>query len=136
LFAGTHTEASRKASGRSGITNGSPLGLLRGVDMRSMVGRRYKDLVRQIVVDQGGEARIAETRLQLIRRFAAGSCLAEALETRMANGEDIDVEQHCQLSSTLVRLSTRLGLDRHQREVPSLKDYLASQRSIDNEAAE
>ena len=133
MFTGTATAVDQKRKGRARLTNGGVLGLLSGVDMRSVVGRRYKDLVRAIVVDQGGEARISEVRLQLIRRFAAGSCLTEEMESRMANGEEIDVEQHCQLSSTLVRLSSRLGLDRTPREVelsPIFGDGLKDQAAV------
>ena len=91
--------------------------------------------MHEIVRDAGGEARVASVRMQLVRRYAALSCLAEAAEARLAAGETIDAMEHCQIASTRVRLASRLGLDRHQREVPSLRDYL-SQREIDSEAGE
>lgn len=50
--------------------------------------------------------------MQLVRRFAAASVLAEQMEGRLANGEQIDIAEHAQLSSTLVRLTNHLGLDR------------------------
>ena len=118
------------------MTNRAGIGLLDNVDMRSVAGRRYRDICRQIVIDQGGADRIAETRLQLIRRFAAGSCLAEAMEAKMAQGEEIDVERLCALGSMLVRIASRIGLNRTAREIPSLEQYLASKSQpaeIDNE---
>lgn len=51
---------------------------------------------------------LSEVRIQLIRRFAASAVLAEAIEARQASGETIDVTEHYQLSSTLVRLATRI----------------------------
>ena len=56
-----------------------------------------------------GPTRCSETRMQLIRRFASGAVLAEALEARLANGEEVDISEHAQLSSTLVRLAQRSG---------------------------
>jgi hypothetical protein len=43
--------------------------------------------------------------MQLIRRFASGAVLAEALEARLARGENVDISEYALLSSTLdVRL--------------------------------
>jgi hypothetical protein len=111
------------------VTNGGDV--LTGVDGRSLIARRYRDIASAIVADQGGAERLAEARMQLIRRFAAGAVLAEGLEADMANGKSIDVAQHSLLASTLVRLASRIGLNRHAREiVPSLAEYL-TQRDQD-----
>jgi hypothetical protein len=100
---------------RSRITNGKDL--LPGIDGRSAAARRYRDIVGAILVDQGGADLCSESRLQLIRRFAAAAVLAEQLEGRLANGEQIDVAEHATLSSTLVRLATRIGIERVPRDV-------------------
>jgi hypothetical protein len=69
----------------------------------------------------------------LIRRFAAAAVIAEQLETRLANGEEIDVQKHSTLSSTLVRLSNKIGISRVARDItPTLADYL--KQEIDGEA--
>jgi hypothetical protein len=109
---------------RSAITNGSRL--LEGVDQRSPIARRYRDIVSQIVSDQGGADQCSESRLQLIRRFAAASVLAEQLEAKLARGEQISIAEHATLSSTLVRLANRIGVERRPRDVtPTLAEYLA-----------
>jgi uncharacterized membrane protein YccC len=78
-----------------------------------------------ICADQGGADRLSESRLQLIRRFAACSVLAEQMEAQLVAGEEIDITVHSQLASTLVRLSSRLGIDRRARTViPDLRDYI------------
>lgn len=75
--------------------------------------------------DQGGADGMSEARLQLCRRFAASACMAEGMEANLANGKQIDIGEHCLLSSTLVRLASRIGLNRHAREiVPSVAQYL------------
>jgi hypothetical protein len=91
--------------------------VLPNVDGRSAVARRYRDIASAILADQGGETVCSETRQELIRRFAASAVVAEAMEAKLANGGDIDVPAHCQLSSTMVRIAHRIGVDRIPRDV-------------------
>jgi hypothetical protein len=119
------------ATNRARLSNCADL--LPGVtDGRSARARRFRDLVGNIVSDSGGPDRMAEARLQLIRRFSAASVLAEGLESRLVNGEQIDVGEHATLCSTLVRLAGRIGIDRRARNVtPTLQDYLADKAEIE-----
>jgi hypothetical protein len=117
--------APRKAEARSRISNGRDL--LPGIDGRSTVARRYRDIAGAILVDQGGINHCSESRKQLIRRFAAAAVLAEQMEARLANGQEINVSEHALLCSTLVRIGQRIGIDRLPKDVsPSLADYLAT----------
>ena len=120
--------ARRKLTARARVSNGRDV--LPNVDGRSLIARRYRDISSAIVVDQGGIDRCSESRLQLIRRFAAAAVLAEQMESRLANGEEIDIAQHATLSSTLVRLAAKIGIDRIPRDVtPTLAQYLADRDS-------
>ena len=57
------------------------------------------------------------------------------LEARMVNGDAIDIATLCNLASTTVRLSQRLGLKRRARNVmPSVGQYLATQNSTSHRA--
>ena len=126
-----------KARNRSRISNGQEI--LPGVDQRLAIARRYRDLVAQIAIDQGGADRCSEIRMQLIRRFASGAVLAEELEARLARGEAVDIAEHALLSSTLVRLAQRIGINRVAKDLtPSLGDYLRSSPppDFDSESAE
>jgi hypothetical protein len=114
--------AVHKVPARSRVTNGRDI--LHGVDGRTATARRYRDLVANLISDAGGEDKISETRRQLIRRFSAQAVMAEQMEARLVMGEEIDLAQHCVVSSTLVRLASRLGINRSARLVPHLKDYL------------
>jgi len=99
--------------------------LLPGWDGRSAGARRYRDLVLEIVADQGGIENLAQARLQLIRRFAAASVLAESLEASLVDGKTIDIAEHAQLCSSLVRLAQRIGINRRLKNItPDLQDYL------------
>jgi hypothetical protein len=101
--------------------------LLPGVDGRTVVYRRFRDIASQIALDQGGVEQLSEARLQLVRRFAAAAVLAEQLEAALANGQEINVERHALLCSTLTRLAQRIGIDRRTRNVmPSVGEYLAT----------
>jgi len=120
----THRSLDRKSSRqRSRITNGRSL--LPDVDGRSLLARRFRDIQNAIVGDQGGPEHLSEARLQLIRRFAASAVLAEQLESKLANGEEIDVSQHALLCSSLVRIANKIGINRIAKDItPSLSDIL------------
>ena len=126
----------RKASARSRISNGADI--LPDVDGRSAVARRYRDIAAQIIADMGGASQCAEARIQLIRRFAAAAVLAEQMEAQLANGHLIEIADHALLSSTLVRLAQRIGIDRRSRDTtPSLSQYLQLRsKQIDAEPTE
>jgi hypothetical protein len=108
--------------GRSRISNGRDL--LPDVDGRSVIARRYRDIASAILIDQGGADRCSESRTQLIRRFAAAAVLAEQLESKLANGAEIDVQEHALLCSTLTRLAQRIGIDRVARNITTFGDLM------------
>ena len=113
----------RHPKARSRVSNGNTF--LHGIDGRSGLARRFRDVTAAILTDQGGAGTMAEARLQLIRRFAAAACLAEQMEARLANGEEIDIAEHAQLASTLVRIAQRIGIDRRAKNItPPLRDYI------------
>jgi hypothetical protein len=117
---------------RSRMTNGTAL--LPDVDGRSAIARRFKDITSAILADQGGAEQCSESRLQLVRRFAAAAVLAEQMESRLANGEQIDIQEHALVCSTLTRLAQRIGIERRARDVTP--DPLEYARRYDSEAAE
>jgi hypothetical protein len=124
-----------KPTARSRVTNNREI--LPGIDHRSPLARRYRDLVSQIAADQGGADHLSESRLQLIRRFSGAAALAEQVEARLVEGEQIDIGEYARLTSTLIRVSKRLGLDRIPRNVtPTLEQYLADSEPVEEPAAE
>jgi len=124
------TVADRKAVARSRVTNGADM--LPNTDGRSAVVRRFRDITSAILNDQPEHC--SEARLQLVRRFAAAACLAELMEARLANGEQIDIAEHALLSSTLCRLAQRIGINRRLKNVtPDLHDYLEATNRTDDD---
>jgi len=123
--------APRTSNNRSRVTNGREV--LPGVDQRSAIARRYHDVVSMIVGDQGGVDRLAEARLQLIRRFAASAVLAEQMEARLAAGEQINIAEHAQLTSSMVRVAQRIGINRRAKDItPTLAKYLQDKEEDDD----
>jgi hypothetical protein len=115
--------ARRKPEARSRVTNGSDV--LPGVDGRTEIARRFFDICQSLIQDAAGVDRCSEAKLQLIRRFAAAAVMAENLEAKLARGEEIDIQEHATLSSTLVRLGARIGINRVAKNItPSLSDIL------------
>ena len=115
----------RRIYGRDTLTNGSKT--LPDTDGRLRIARRFRGIANAVLADQGGASECSESRRQLIRRFSAACVLAEELEGRLARGEEIDVERHALLCSTLTRLAQRIGIDRRAKNItPSLGDYLRS----------
>ena len=122
----------KAALNRARVSNGGDI--LPGVDGRSWVARRYRDIAKAIVIDQGGQDRCAEARLQLIRRFAAAAVLAEQMEAKLANGEVINITEHALLTSTMVRVAQRIGINRRARDiVPTLATYLQTKQATADE---
>lgn len=120
---GRLSKVQRERAGRTALTNGKDL--LPDVDGRSLLYKRFKEIARLVAADQGGLDALSEARVQLVRRFAANCVLAEQIESDMCNGLDIDINQHTALSMALVRLGSRIGIDRRAKHVtPNLTDYL------------
>jgi hypothetical protein len=118
----TRRAGDRKVYGRSKITN--HVDLLPGMNGNNPQARRFRDLVNGFVADMGGIERCSEVKVGLLRRLAAVTTLSEAIEARVIEGQEVDIGTMCQLASTCMRLSVRLGLERVQKQVPSLDQYL------------
>ena len=133
--AGNPAITPRKPTARSRVSNGRDW--LAGVDQRSSIARRYRDLMAEAIADSGGLSECSQARLQLIRRLAALSVQLEQLEAKLAEGAEIDITEYTVLTSTLVRVVSRLGLERRSRDVtpPSVADYLKHKQQQLKEAA-
>jgi hypothetical protein len=70
---------------RAKVSNGTRV--LAGVDMRSVEGRRYLDLVASFAADLGGPDHLTETMKALIRSAAASVMASEALQAKIVRGE-------------------------------------------------
>jgi hypothetical protein len=98
--------------------------VLTGVDGRSLMARRFREISAAMAADLGND--LTEAQRHLIARAATLICWSEEREAELARGEEFDVALYSTVTNTLRRLLDTLGIERRPRDVtPSLHDYLA-----------
>ena len=101
--------------------------VLAGVDGRSLMARRFREIVTGIERDLGGD--LTEAQKHLLARAATLAVWSEERESDLANGIDFDAVQYATISNAMRRLLADLGLERRARDVTSLSDYIAGKAS-------
>lgn len=119
-------------SQRSRVTNGA---LLPGIDGRGAWVRRCKDIIREHLSDLGGVDNTSAAERSLIRRVATLTVELEALEAAFAtngsaNADQLDLYQRT--AGNLRRLLEAVGLQRRQKTLPTLSDYLRQRSNGDD----
>jgi hypothetical protein len=95
------------------------------IDRRSNAARVFDRLVADVQSDLGGRDQLSAIELALVEAFAGAAVTLDNLNTRLLLGQEIDLSQHAQAVSAMVRVASRLGLQRRAKPVESLQDYLA-----------
>jgi hypothetical protein len=80
----------------------------------------FDKLVSEIESDLGGADRLSTIERTLIEAYVGAAITLASLNTKLALGQPIDLSQHAQTISAMVRVASRLGLSRRAREVPNL----------------
>lgn len=117
---------------RSGQTRSGKLRLLSRdqLDGRTAAAKIFDRLVSDIEADLGGHAELSTIERALVEGFAGAALVLQHLNTRLALGQQIDLSEHAQAVSAMVRVASRLGLQRRSRDVtPTLSDYLRGSQS-------
>lgn len=97
---------------------------LAGVDGRSLVARRFREIYCNIETDLGGD--LTEAQRHLIARAATLALWCEERETELAAGSEFDASSYATISNALRRLLADLGLERRLKDAtPTLGQYLA-----------
>jgi hypothetical protein len=108
---------------RSAISNGS--WRLEGVDSRSALGRRFRDLCVSFANDLGGDSTLNEPQRALIRQVAAVTVESEKLQASIVRGESVDPENLVRLNNLQARLVKHLNIKPKGKDTtPTLEDYL------------
>ena len=110
---------------RSRVSN--QLGALHGVDGRSMIARRYKELCLDLAHHLGGDP--TSTQLALLRRCAALQAWCEQAEASFAETGDLDMPTFSSATNTLRRLTADLGMKRAGKDVTDLREYISGKAS-------
>ena len=102
---------------------------IKGLDRRTAARKAFDALVAEIEHDLGGREQLSAIEKSLIQAYAGSAILLDDLNARVVLGQEIDVGTHAQVTSALVRIASRLGLQRRQRDVtPTVEEYLRSKR--------
>jgi hypothetical protein len=120
----TASTARRSVYAQSKVSNRRKL--LLGIDGRSAVARRFRDIVVDLVHECGGEESLSTAELGLIRQAAAMTLQAEVLETRIVLGNPVSADELVRLSSEARRVINSLNKRKPEPAAPDLKSYLAS----------
>jgi hypothetical protein len=87
------------------------------LDGRTNAAKVFDRLVADIESDLGGSDRLSTIERSLIEAFAGAAVTLQHLNTQLALGQEIDLSQHAQACSAMVRVASRLGLQRRARDV-------------------
>jgi hypothetical protein len=90
------------------------------VDGRTKARRKFDAIAAGIASDLGGEDRLSTVTHHLVEAFAGAALHVSDLNARLLLGEKIDVVEHSQAISTLVRIASRIGIHRLARDVSPL----------------
>jgi hypothetical protein len=105
------------------------------LDGRTQAARRARQLVEDIEADLGGAESLNTAQRELVKRAALAGALAEDLEVRWLQGEQIKVIAYARLISAQRRLCTTLGLDRRKMRDVTPKPDLTETILAEMEAA-
>lgn len=103
---------------------GTGSALLPGVDGRSTMARRYRELVTTISDDLGGD--LPAAKQAIVNRAATLIAWCEQAEAEFARTGELDTATFTTATNTLRRLLADIGLERQCKDVtPTLHEYLA-----------
>jgi len=106
------------------------------LDGRTKGRKQFDAIAEGIADDLKGSGKLSTIQLHLIEAFAGCAIIINAINARLLSGQAIDVTEHSQAASTLVRLASRLGIHRRMRDVNDLTEHIAKiQADADAEEA-
>ena len=106
------------------------------LDGRTNAAKTFDRLVSSIEADLGGRGELSAIEVSLVEAFASAFVTLENINTRLLLGQQIDLAEHAQAVSSLVRVASRLGIRRRAKDVspPTLRDILRADEQEDDAA--
>jgi hypothetical protein len=102
------------------------------LDGRTNAAKLLDRLVVEIESDLGGRDQLSTIERALIEAFAGAAVTLQHLNTQLALGQQIDLSEHSAAVGAMVRVASRLGLQRRAREaVPNPLQYARQYASED-----
>jgi hypothetical protein len=95
------------------------------LDGRTRARRQFDAIAEGIASDLGGSDRLSTVQRHLVEAFAGAAIHVSDINARLLLGQPVDIIEHSQAISVLVRVASRIGIKRIPRTVePSLSSYL------------
>jgi hypothetical protein len=104
------------------------------LDGRTNAAKLYDRIVIEVERDLGGAESLSAIERSLVQAFAGSTITMHNLNTRLLLGEDIDFMQHCASVSAMVRVASRLGLQRRAKQI-SWRDQWLNEAAAAGDAA-
>jgi hypothetical protein len=98
----------------------------KNLDGRTKAAHRFDAIASGIAQDLGGEDRLSTVQKHLVEAFAGCAIHVNDLNARLLLGQQVDIVEHSQAISTMVRIASRIGISRVATDVtpPSVADYV------------
>ena len=90
------------------------------IDGRLRARKKFDAIARGVAQDIAGNNQLSTVQLHLIEAFAGVAIHVNNLTARLLRGEDVNVLEHSQAISTMVRVAQRIGIHRLAREISTL----------------
>jgi hypothetical protein len=131
----SRAEIKRSSNGRY---RGRPRLITReSLDKRTRAAQQFDAIANAIARDLGGEANLSTVAKHLVEAFAGVAIAVGDLNARLVLGQAIDVTEQAQAISTMVRVASRIGINRVARDVtPTLGDLIREDQERQREAAQ
>jgi hypothetical protein len=88
------------------------------LDGRTHAAKAFDKLYADISSDLGGDLTAVERAL--VEGFCGAVVVLQALNTKLALGEAVDLAEHASVCSSMVRIASKIGLSRRSRIVSGL----------------
>jgi hypothetical protein len=100
---------------------------LADLDGRTRSALMARDTLAGLLSDLGGEDVASVAERQIAQRAAVLAAVAEDLEARLLQGDEVDVDELLAVGNAQRRLLATIGLERRSKDVtPSTAAYLAA----------
>jgi hypothetical protein len=87
------------------------------LDGRTKACKQFDAIADGIAADLGGLDRLTTVQKHLVEAFAGCAIAVHAINARLLLGQSVDLAEHSQVVSTLVRIASRIGLGRMPHDV-------------------
>jgi hypothetical protein len=97
----------------------------KNLDGRTRARKQFDAIASGVAGDLGGADRLSTVQKHLAEAFAGIAIVVQSVNAKLLAGEEIDITDARQASSTLVRIAARIGVNIVPRDItPTLGDIL------------